>query len=208
MTNRPRRGLPPRPCDSSTKPQPGTGPPHYEFSWKMGGGVPGSASEVTLRGASRRALLTSLSFFGPVGIAVSEVKHQPPSLMLLRRASKANDVCFHRHDTLTCVCNPCLLRSQPRGCTSGDVKVGPWRDSHFCALHRQRGHSPICAPRPDPGFPKGGHQMPRCPCFGVSNSSETLDTLVTDITESQKWKRTCRREDMTRDFGPGTWDLA
>lgn len=127
---------------------------------KWGGGVPGSASEVTLRGASRRALLTSLSFFGPVGIAVSEVKHQPPSLMLLRRASKANDVCFHRHDTLTCVCNPCLLRSQPRGCTSGDVKVGPWRDSHFCALHRQRGHSPICAPRPDPGFPKGGHQMP------------------------------------------------
>lgn len=166
--------------------------------------MPGSASEVTLRGASRRALLTSLSFFGPVGIAVSEVKHQPPSPMLLRRASKANDVCFHRHDTLTCVCNPCLLRSQPRGCTSGDVKVGPWRDSHFCALHRQRAIAPFVILDQTPGSPK---EVIRCPCFGVSNSSETLDTLVTDITESQKWKLTCRREDITRDFGPGTWDL-
>lgn len=91
--------------------------------------MPGSAPEVTLRGASRRALLTpSLSFLGLVFDPLKSQFRNPsisPFLMLLRRASQANDVCFHRHDTGACVCNPCLLRCQPRGCTSGDVKVGP-----------------------------------------------------------------------------------
>lgn len=40
-------------------------PASLRVQLENGGGGPGSASEVTLRGASRRALLTSLSFFGP-----------------------------------------------------------------------------------------------------------------------------------------------
>lgn len=59
--------------------------------------------------------------------------------------------------------------------------------------------APFVLPDQTPGFPK---TVIRCPYFGVSNFSETLDTLVTDITESQKWKPP--REDIQQ----GTWNLA